>query len=342
MIRVLHLLDDIRVGGITKGLPEHLRHLSDGFAHRVESVNTAFALSGPIDADMVVIHFTVSWAKLPFMLSLRARLGRRPLIVAEHSYTEMYEKLRVPVRARFRTMLRISLGLADHVVAVSRAQGTWLRDAKIVRSNRLTAIPQGRDLSALRGILPPVAHTGPLRLGAYGRFVDQKGFDILIEAMRLVPADVATLDIAGYGEDRDALIAAAADLDHVRIGGPIAGPAEFLASVDAIAIPSRWEAFGLVGAEARAAARPVVATAVDGLVEQIQPEWGALCRPKDPMALAAAIRSLAGRDLAAMGEAGRRSVQPEFGRTIAGWYAVLHAMAAKLPKTQTARWGAAA
>lgn len=36
-------------------------------------------------------------------------------------------------------------------------------------------------------------------------------------------------------------------------------------SVDFVAIPSRWEAFGLVALEARAAGRPIICSDIDGL-----------------------------------------------------------------------------
>jgi glycosyltransferase involved in cell wall biosynthesis len=248
-------------------------------------------------------------------------------VLVEHSYTEAYERVCVRRRRRFRAMLRIGYGIVDRVVAVSHAQAAWLHDARLVPDARLMAIPQACDTAALTE-LPLVYRPGrPLRLGAYGRYVPQKGFDILIEAMRRVPPSLATLELAGLGPDLADLQAAARCLPHVTVGGPIDGPMDFLARVDAVVIPSRWEAFGLVAAEARAAGRPVVAARTDGLVEQVDAKWGRLFPAEDPIALALAIRSLLFCDLLAMGVAARRSVADALDTTIAQWTALLDDLA---------------
>ena len=183
-------------------------------------------------------------------------------------------------------------------------------------------IPQSCDTSALAAV-GDIARSGKLRLGAYGRYAPQKGFDTLIAAMRLLPPGLATLDLAGYGPDEAALRDAAAGLPNVRIGGKINGPLAFLSGVDAIVVPSRWEAFGLVAAEARAAGRPVLAAAVDGLAEQIMPAWGAVYHGDSPAALAAAIEAFAARDHAAMSEAARQSVAGALSITVGLWARLL-------------------
>lgn len=67
-----------------------------------------------------------------------------------------------------------------------------------------------------------------------------------------------------------------------------------LAAVDAVAVPSWNEAFGLVAAEAMAAGRAVVASRVGGLAELIDDGvTGMLVPPKDSRQLAAAILKLA-------------------------------------------------
>lgn len=327
MAQVLHLIDDSGLGGVTRVLADHLPRLAGRFTHEVLTAATRWRLPPRISADIVIVHFTLCWAKLPFLLALRLRAGRARLVLVEHSYTARYEQQCVRHLRRFRTLLRIGYRLVHRVVAVSHGQAAWLQQAALVAPARLVSIPQACDTSAIAN-LPTVAATArPLRLGAYGRYVPQKGFDILIEAMRRVSPDVATLELAGYGPDLAALQAAAADLPHVRIGGPINGPNSFLARVDAVVIPSRWEAFGLVAAEARAAGRPVIASLADGLIEQIDPSWGILFIPEDPDQLAAAIISLAAQDLAAMGEAARASVVTALARTIDRWKVLLRELA---------------
>lgn len=323
MIHVLHLLDDAGLGGVTRGLQDHISRLGDGFRHEVRVVDTHWRLAPKQNADIVVIHFTLNWTKLPFIASLRARR----LIVVEHSYTEAYERLRVAHPGRFRAMLKLGYALADRVVAVSRAQATWLANAGVVRPNRLVAIPTALDTSPLANVSPVGPVAGPMRLGAYGRYVPQKGFDVLIEAMRHVDPSVATLELRGLGPDQDALQAAAADLPHVTVGGPVTDLPTFLEKLDAVVIPSRWEAFGLVAAEARAAGRPILVARTDGLVEQTTSRCGLMFPSEDPDAIATAIADLAVGDLPAMGERGRRAIAGALDATIAQWKTLLRGLA---------------
>jgi hypothetical protein len=64
------------------------------------------------EADVVVVHFTLAWRKLPFMARLRLALGGRPLVLVEHSYTQGYEQHCVARQGRFRAMLKLGMSLA--------------------------------------------------------------------------------------------------------------------------------------------------------------------------------------------------------------------------------------
>lgn len=330
MPTIAHLLDDDRLGGVTGVIAQQQQRL-DRWAHTALVLPTAGRIAPPIAADLRIIHFTAGWVKMPFLASLRLRPPRGRTILVEHTYTAAFERHCVPDPARFRAMLRLAYRMVDHVVAVSHGQAAWLREHRLVAPERLSVITQARDLPRLFAVPLPVAGNGPLRLVAYGRFHRQKGFDLAIAAMRALPAGLAHLVIAGYGEDEAALRAAAAGLDNVTFSGRFTDPTALLANADAVLMPSRWEAFGQVAVEARAAGRPLIAAAVDGLPEQITPEAGLLVTPDDPAALAAAIASLAGRDLAAMGAAGRRTAEGLFERHCAAWDGLLERISGRRP-----------
>ncbi len=227
-----------------------------------------------------------------------------------------------PRRRGLGALLRLCYRLADRVVAVSQVQADGLHRSGLVPAGRLVTIPPAADLSAVASLPPVPPLPRPLRLGAYGRYVPQEEFGLLIAAMRRVPPGVATLELAGHGPGLPALREAAADLPQVRIGGPCNDLAAFLAGVDAVVVPSRREAGDLTVAEARAAGRPVIVARSGGLA-QAEPSWGLLFAPGDPEQLAAAIIALAAGDLPAMGEAGRRSLAFALERSVAGWDALL-------------------
>ena len=321
MRQIVHLLDDDQLGGVTRLLASLIDSLSDEATHHRLIVRTQHRLAPSLAGlrpDVIVIHFTASWAKLGFLASLRLRAGGARIILVEHSYTEGYELRRVRQVSRFRAMLRLAYGCADQIVAVSQGQAAWLRKAGLVTADRVTVIPPVLDLTAFASLAPPVPRPGPMRLGAFGRFAPQKGFDTLLAAMRLVPPDFATLDLAGYGPDEAALRHQAQGLDHVRIRGPV-DPVAFMAEIDAVAMPSRWEAGGVTCWETRAAGRPIIVADVDGLPEQVSRESGLVVPPEQPEALAKAICGLA----ADRGAVGRGGTEGAYERVLGRWREVL-------------------
>lgn len=324
MIKVVHLSDDRGMGGVNRTVDALLARLDMSFAHSRQHVAPAREIPPALDAQVVVIHFTTSWRKLAWLYGLRARNPNAHLILVEHSYTRAFEALHVANPKRFRTMLRLTYSLMDRVVAVSKRQGNWIAEAASLPADRLAVINPVTDLDALLSLPLPLRRPGPLRLCGYGRYCPQKGFDTLIDAMRLVSPDVATLRLVGLGPDEKALRDQAVGMMHVTVEGPVTGPALLFADVDAVAIPSRFEAFGLVGLEARAAGCPIIVNAVDGLIDQALPMPELTVPPQDPVALAQAITWLARQDITALGATARKSIRWTEARTINGWNTLLH------------------
>jgi glycosyltransferase involved in cell wall biosynthesis len=90
-----------------------------------------------------------------------------------------------------------------------------------------------------------------------------------------------------------------------------------LSAIDIFALSTHWEGLPLVILEAMAQARPVVATAVDGIPEVIEDgKTGLLFPHEDDVSLAAHLLTLLRNPsrLASLGEAGRRFVEARFSR----------------------------
>ena len=98
---------------------------------------------------------------------------------------------------------------------------------------------------------------------AVGRLVDQKGFDLLIQAWAKI-ADRHTdwcLRIWGEGPDRfmlESLAAAHGVADSVHMPGVSSAPGRWIEEADAFVLSSRFEGWGLVLGEAMAAGLPCI------------------------------------------------------------------------------------
>lgn len=167
---------------------------------------------------------------------------------------------------------------------------------------------------------PPVrAPDGVLRIGAAGRLVRQKGFDVLLAALvRLRDRSGWSLEIAGEGNLRARLERKSRRSglgDRVRFLGALDRVEPFYARVDAVVVPSRYEGFCFVAVEAALSGLPVVASDVSSLREiVIDGETGRLVPSESPEALARALEELMEHphSARALGSAARRSAAARF------------------------------
>lgn len=321
-MKIAHLVETAELGGVMRSLDTLTAHMA-GVEHTRYVVSPRMKLPPFVpQSDLVVIHFTASWSKLPFLAALRTMRGRAPIVIVEHSYTAAYETCVIPSRSRFRAMLRLIYSFADRVVAVSHGQGEWLRNAGVMAPEKVVVIPSATWTGGLVDLPPPERRgmaARPLRIGAFGRYHEQKGFGNLIHAMRALPPGLATLKLAGLGPYEERLRALAQGKPEIEVGGPITDIRAFLAACDIVAVPSRWESFGQVALEARAAARPLIASTVDGLIEQVRPGCGWLVAHDNVQGLANAITSAASADLSVMGVAARASAAGHLERSLDLW-----------------------
>ncbi|MFV0384096.1 glycosyltransferase [Paracoccus sp. (in: a-proteobacteria)] len=265
MLRIAHLIDDANPGGVTRYLDFLANDAGMGnlARHQIIQVPRTRPAARRIDADIIVSHLTISWRGLGGLMSLRALYPGTPLVHVEHSYSAGFVASNVPSPRRFHILLQWAYALFDRVVAVSKAQRDWLAMRDLVKPDALAMIHPCVDLSRFSALKPPA---GPVRrIGAIGRFNVQKGFDLLITAFRNTPSDDLRLELIGDGPERDRLHQIAAGDPRILFSDFTPDPAAAMARCDAIAMPSRWEPFGLVALEALTARRPLLVSSVDGL-----------------------------------------------------------------------------
>lgn len=164
--------------------------------------------------------------------------------------------------------------------------------------------PQSFEVRAPRG--QDVVFLGRLEIA-------QKGLDLLVDAYaRCADLLPGRLVLAGDGPDRRAvqeLVSRAGLTDRVVFAGRVDGLEKLLllASARVVVMPSRYETFGIVAAEALACGTPVVAFEIPSLREVVVPGTGVLVPAFDVPGLAdALVRVVADLEqVEAMGERGR-------------------------------------
>ncbi|QIG79550.1 glycosyltransferase [Stakelama tenebrarum] len=255
-----------------------------------------------------IVHLHGTFAGTFVRLSYRLWPAPRPPIVyCSHGWAF---NMRVSQRKRalYARTERMLAGLADRILCISRFELESACKRGIAR-DRLTLVYNGIADQ------PPHAPTAPrdatepeVRLVFVGRDDDQKGFDTLCAAMARIADAPVRLDAIGPDRsDRQSP-------NIVRHGWLTRETvAAFLAEADAMVVPSRWEGFGLVAAEAMRQGLAVIASDVDALPELVEEGvTGRLFPADDPARLAEILRELDRETLARMGRAGRERFLRDF------------------------------
>jgi glycosyltransferase involved in cell wall biosynthesis len=200
-----------------------------------------------------------------------------------------------------RWLVRATMSLADAVIINSSYIRPFAIDEEGARPERIFFIPNGVrvedytnpiDQAFLRADMG-LSPKGKL-LGTIGRLTWQKGFDVLLHALSLMQREDFDLLIFGVGEEEARLRRLATKLslqERVHFAGYRNNMPALLGAVDLYVHPARFEGMPNAVVEAMAAARPIVASSVDGnreLVEHGKHGW--LVPPDDSEALAKAIQ----------------------------------------------------
>jgi glycosyltransferase involved in cell wall biosynthesis len=197
---------------------------------------------------------------------IAARLaGVRRVVATEHSLgSSLIEGRRKTAAVRGLYLATERLGAVTIAVSATVADrlGAWG-----VRPERTATIPNGIDTAAF-AFDPDRRRAARQRLGiadtqfvvgAVGRLVPTKRFDVLIEALAGLPG--ARLLLVGGGPERPDLEELAVShgvRERVIFAGERPDIPELLAAMDVFAAPSAEEAFGLAPIEALASGLPVI------------------------------------------------------------------------------------
>jgi D-inositol-3-phosphate glycosyltransferase len=333
---VRQISPDVNVIAISAGPPEPVAK-DDLFPYLPEFAEqmALYSLRAGLRYDVVHAHYWLSG----WVAELARRYWDTPFVQMFHTTAHM--KNAVAAEADRETLLRLRtekrlLRLADGIIAANpdeRADLIWRMG---VATAKVCTIPPGVDLELFQPA-PREACRGALGIAGdervvlfVGRIDPIKGIDTLIEAAEALVAHGGiapppTFLIVGGDLDADgaptgplARVAAMAEERgigrYVRLLGsqPQDQLPLYYSAADVVAVPSRYESFGLVAVEALACGVPVVASRAGGLRFTIDERvTGLLVKPQSPLALAAGLEEVLSDDAlrAAMAAAARPSVE---------------------------------
>jgi glycosyltransferase involved in cell wall biosynthesis len=236
----------------------------------------------PADVVHVVSH--------SIALSMGATMRALPVLLSSDISIWRHREMELwaPLRPHSRAMLAPSLALerrALRAAAYVLPWTEWAREgfAAEAPDARYVVHNPGLDLETFRpGRRAPRERPRVLFIG--GRFIEKGGQDLL-DAVALVGHDRLELDVVTF-ED----IAARPGM-RVHRDVPRERLLELLRQADIACLPSRADAFSWAVLEAMACAVPVIAARTGG-VSELLGDTGLVVAPRDPRALAEALRSL--------------------------------------------------
>lgn len=295
-MKVLHIINDLRVGGAEKLIVDMapimvkfgihvdilvLQRQSNSFERQLKSCGVniysiktrslycpslilkmrKYLKSG---YDIVHVHLFPSqyWAVLSSLL-----LKNRPILVTtEHNTHNRRRNIAI-----FKIIDRFIYSYFEIIIAISNATANNL-SSYIKRKSNIVTIPNGISLDTYYGASP--ISRKQLGLGEsdfiitmVGAFREQKDQDTIIRSLKLLPERVK-LVLVGDGVRRKECEFLSTELnlkDRVVFLGERNDIPSILKAVDVCIVSSHWEGFGLVAVEGMAASKPVIASRVEGL-----------------------------------------------------------------------------
>jgi glycosyltransferase involved in cell wall biosynthesis len=229
-----------------------------------------------------------------------SRLFRVPAVTTLHGYVtfsprlNFYYALDRWVLRRMTKVMAVSRDLLDLAVAAGVAPKKCVLIENGIDTEQFLRTQSSAAAKASLGIRPDI-----FVLGAVGRLMPEKGFDVLIRSVARLEQLGRTIRllIAGEGQERQSLEALIAELgcgDRVELLGYRTDVPQVLEACDGFVLSSRREASPNVVLEAMALQTPVIATRVAGVPEMLQDgTTGLLIDPDDIEGLAAAIQRIA-------------------------------------------------
>jgi len=260
-----------------------------------------------LDPDIVHLHSSFAGALVRTLL--RRRSGKPRIVYCSHGWAfgiesaHLKKRLYAAIERRLarRSDLIIVNSQSEHELAVKF--GLPEDKLRVVKNGVAWRPPVNRSEGGAR-----------LRVAFIGRHDRQKGLDLLLDTIDRFSLPNIEFHVVGEGvldrtsgrSDNHPNLTFHGWLDRSAIG-------ELLSQLDAVVMPSRWEAFGLVAIEAMRAGVPVIASNRGALPEIVHHGIGGyIFDLDDPSALGLLLASLDRQALEKLRNSARARWETEF------------------------------
>lgn len=271
----------------------HVR-LPGGFpAPSAADLAEAVRLLAQTPADVPILFDGLAYGTMP--AEQIRRLGRRIIALVHHPLS-LETGLSAQRQAELAASEKVALAEAEKVVCTSASI------ARLLAAD--FGVPPAKIVVAEPGTDPAPKASGtvmPMQLLAVGAVSRRKGYPVLIEALqqmrdldwRLTIAGSLERDAAAVTELREA-VAASGVRDRIRLAGAVVPDtlAAFYDSADIFVMPSLFEGYGMVLAEAMARGLPILCTTGGAAAETVPDAAAIKVAPGDAGAFATGLKSL--------------------------------------------------
>lgn len=243
-------------------------------------------------------------AKAGLLARVAARLTGTPVVVHTFHALAAHQFIRRPRRELYLRLDRLARPLADAYVAVAPTVARQVVESRVAPPGQVIVIPSAVDLARIPGdqdrtVRPELGIRPDVPVvGTVGRLVRQKGpldFVRMAALVKRVRPETAFVMVGDTTLESRPLEQQTKDearrlgVDVVFTGFRADAP-RIASAFDVFVVSSLYEGLGRALTEAMASGRPIVATAVNGVPDLVEPgATGLLAPPADPAGLARAV-----------------------------------------------------